>query len=190
MSEDKIALITRLVNPLPDPKYTVNVFFSYLERALTGYSDDWGLNLDPDFQRGHVWTTAQQEAFVEGMLRGTVGESLRVIQFNAPHWEDDQYAGDLPAEIQIIDGLQRLTAVRKFMAGEVRAFGLLADEFKGTPFSPHKARFSLLFSIHSFGWRKDLLRYYLDINTGGTPHSAQEIERVRHLLSLHQESNS
>ncbi len=30
-----------------------------------------GLNLDPDFQRGHVWTTRQQVKFIEFLLRGS-----------------------------------------------------------------------------------------------------------------------
>lgn len=29
-----------------------------------------GLNLDPDFQRGHVWTARQQVKFIEFLLRG------------------------------------------------------------------------------------------------------------------------
>ena len=30
--------------------------------------------------------------------------------------------------------------------------------------------------------REDVLRFYLSLNAGGTPHSAEEIERVRAML--------
>ena len=37
------------------------------------------IDLDPDFQRPHVWTDAQQEAFIEHVLRGgrNAGSSSR-----------------------------------------------------------------------------------------------------------------
>lgn len=171
-----------IIRPLPDPQYTIDVDFSYIEATLQGYARDWGLNLAPDFQRGHVWTQQQQSAFIEGVLRGTVGDSQRIIQFNAPHWDQDDHGGDLPNEIQIIDGLQRLTSVRMFLDGKVKAFGLTADAFANSRFSPFRSRYRLRFSVHAFCWRSDLLQYYLDINAGGTPHSLAEILRVTALL--------
>ena len=185
--DTKTALLSQIISPLPAPQYTIDCQFASIERQLSNYQKDWGLNLDPDFQRGHVWTTEQRIAFVEGMFRGTVGESQRVIQFNAPHWNNDKHGGDLPDEIQIIDGLQRLTAVRRFLAGEFCIFnGLCVDDFEGSRYSVKMGFHRLRFAIHSFAFRHDLLRYYLDINTGGTPHSQDEIERVRRLLTVAQ----
>jgi hypothetical protein len=37
------------------------------------------------------------------------------------------YLGQLPKTTVCIDGLQRLTAIRKFIAGEIRAFGMMED---------------------------------------------------------------
>lgn len=180
----KTDLLKAIIKPLPDPHYVIDATFSDLERILDGYRVHWRLNLDPDFQRGHVWTKDQRIAFIEGLFRGTVGDSQRVIQFNAPHWEHDQHGGDLPNEIQIVDGLQRLTTVRQFMAGELRIFdGLQVGDLDGSSFSTKRSQYRLKFAIHNFAWRRDLLRYYLDINTGGTPHSTEEIERVKGLLA-------
>lgn len=182
--DSKSALLRSIINPLPQPNYSVDVTFSGLEGALERYKRDWGLNLDPDFQRGHVWVHEQRVAYLEGVFRGTVSDSQRVIQLNAPHWDNERHGGDLPNEIQIVDGLQRLTAVRKFMAGDLRIFdGLHVSDFDGSSYSTKMALYRLRFNIHSFAWRRDLLAYYLDINTGGTPHSEAEIERVRGLLS-------
>ncbi|MFM5363260.1 DUF262 domain-containing protein [Aeromonas veronii] len=116
--EEKNAALDAIICPLPNPRYTIDAPFRYIEHMLNGYDKDWGgLNLDPDFQRGHVWTPEQRVAFMGGIFRGTVGDSQRIIQFNAPHW-DNHHGGDLPNELQIVDGLQRLTTVRMFMAGE------------------------------------------------------------------------
>ncbi|MEN1450680.1 hypothetical protein, partial [Pseudomonas aeruginosa] len=44
-------------------------------------------------------------------------------------------------------------------------------------------RIHMKIAIHDFTRRADLLDNYLSINAGGTPHSADEIERVRGLLA-------
>jgi len=183
--EEKNAALDQLIRPLPNPRYTIDVSFRYIEHQLNGYEQDWGgLNLEPDFQRGHVWTHEQRVAFIEGIFRGTVGDSQRIIQFNVPHWDDENHGGDLPNEIQIVDGLQRLTTVRMFMAGEIAIFGgLKASDLDGSKYAVNRPSYRLQFAIHNFANRADLLRYYLAINSGGTPHSTSEIERVKGLLA-------
>ncbi|MGS3149145.1 DUF262 domain-containing protein, partial [Aeromonas caviae] len=174
--EEKNAALDQLIRPLPNPRYTIDVSFRYIEHQLNGYEQDWGgLNLEPDFQRGHVWTHEQRVAFIEGIFRGTVGDSQRIIQFNVPHWDDENHGGDLPNEIQIVDGLQRLTTVRMFMAGEIAIFGgLKASDLDGSKYAVNRPSYRLQFAIHNFANRADILRYYLAINSGGTPHSTSE----------------
>jgi len=45
-------------------------------------------------------------------------------------------------------------------------------------------------AIHGFTKRSDLLNHYLSINSGGTPHSAEELDRVRALLAETKANNS
>ncbi|WP_370630743.1 hypothetical protein [Vogesella sp. XCS3] len=120
---------------------------------------------------------------MEGFFRGTVGNNQRIIQFNATHWKDDNHGGDLANEIQIVDGLQRLTAIRMFMSGRLSAFWMVVDDFADSSFNPRRQSYWVKFAIHAFTHRRDLLRYYLDINAGGTPHSKDEIDRVSSLLA-------
>ena len=108
---------------------------------------------------------------------------MMVIQFNCPHFEDHEYAGELPREMQILDGLQRLTAVREFMAGKVEPFGLSIEDLRGSSYEPARPFYRLRFAVHTFQTRRDLLQHYLDLNVGGTPHAAEEIQRVRGLLA-------
>jgi hypothetical protein len=178
------AELTAIIQPLETARYEVDFDFKYVEHALEGYARDYGLNLDPDFQRGHVWTRPQQEHFVENILRRVVASSGLVIQFNCPHFDDHDYAGELPREMQIIDGLQRLTAVRKFMAGEIHAFGMPIRDFAGSSFDAARRQlYRLRFAVHTFQTRRTLLSHYLALNAGGTPHASSEIERVRALLA-------
>lgn len=182
ISLDTPALLA-MVRPLATAGYAVDYEWRSLEWGLGSYERDYGLNLLPDFQRGHVWTARQQAHFIENVMRGVIPTASLLIQFNCPHWDDSDYAGELPREMQIIDGLQRLTAVREFMAGRVHPFGLPIEAFAGTPFDPRlRTSYRFRVAIHTFTRRADLLQHYLDINTGGTPHSDDEIERVQGLL--------
>jgi len=167
-----------IIRPMPSAVYEVDTHCTYIEKALDNFREDCGLNLTPDFQRGHVWTQEQQERWIEAVIRNAIAVSGLLIQFNAPNW-NHAGTGDLPDEIVCVDGLQRLTAMRRFLAGEILAFGRTAEQFKGTPFDIGRYRFRL--AIHTFQTRAELLTYYLDLNAGGTPHPKKEIERVKAL---------
>jgi len=179
-------LLDEIIRPLPRARYEVDHSFSYVEKALLGYADGSSLDLVPDFQRGHVWTQEQQERWIEAVLRGAISSAGLTIQFNAPDWNqiESSVDSDLQKCVVCIDGLQRLTAIRRFVAGEIRAFDRTADQFDGTSYDIRRYRFKV--AVHNFQTRADLLQYYLDINTGGTPHSDEEIERVRAMLDVNE----
>lgn len=174
--------LAAIIKPLRTAQYEVDHDWRSFQRSLMGYGQDYGgLELNPDFQRGHVWTADQQRHFVENVLRGVVSSSGFVIQFNCPNWENHNYSGDLPLGFQCIDGLQRITAVQAFLGGHVRPFGLSAGELDGSYFSMRGSRYRFRMAVHDFQSRSELLQHYLDLNAGGTPHTAEEIERVRGL---------
>ena len=177
-----------LIHPLPDAAYTMDSAIASIEKTLATIERDCTdaptgcFELEPDFQRGHVWTQDQQIAYVEAIFRKTAPNR---IMFNCPGWtRESTTAGDInDNEFQCIDGLQRLTACRKFMAGEFTLFGKYkAQDLKGTPFDPR--RFTLQFCIYEFNSRADLLNHYLRINSGGSVHTPEELDRVRALLAL------
>jgi|TARA_Y100001934_G_scaffold283268_1_gene401675 hypothetical protein len=176
--------IVNLIKPLRTANYQADYNWDILETSIAKLGAAYGgLELNPDFQRGHVWAPSQQQHFIENCLRGVVGSDGFLIQFNCPDWSELlNVETDLPAGLQCVDGLQRYTAVTEFIKGNVKPFGLTADVLKNTQFSPK--RFHMKVAIHSFTRRADLLEHYLSINAGGTPHSANEIERVRGLLEL------
>lgn len=177
----KTEALSKIIRPLQTAKYEADVEWRYIQKALEEYAKDYGgMDLTPDFQRGHVWTPRQQQHYIENVLRGVISTSGFIIQLNCPNWEmgDDGYSGDLPRGMQCIDGLQRITAVTQFLAGEVKPFGLAVDDLNGSSFSMKMSRYRFRLAIHNFKTRAQLLQHYLDLNAGGTPHSSDEIERV------------
>lgn len=174
-----------LIRPSPSAVYSADIHLnsleSFLDTARRDIERQGGIfELIPDFQRGHVWTQEQQVAYIEALIRN---RAPTIIQFNCRGWVDsDEGDGDIPVNhFQCIDGLQRLTAARKFMAGEFGVFGgYTHTDLKGSPFDPSRRR--LQFQIHRFAHRVELLQYYIDLNAGGTQHAPAEIERVRALM--------
>lgn len=156
----------------PTSYYQIDVDWHYLEDHIKRAIESDGLNLEPDFQRSHVWTTQQQINYVEYILKG--GEVGKNLTFNAPGWQTHIEIGPY----EIIDGKQRLEAVRKFLRNDLRVFGILFSDFTG-----HLRLF------HSFKWcvcsletRAETLQLYLNINAAGTPHTEEELNRVREML--------
>ena len=152
--------------------YRADIPLNYIEQQLESYAEQPGLDLDPDYQRVHVWNRAQQEAFIEHFLRG--GRN-NVIRFNAVNWHSTKREW---GPVQLVDGKQRLTAVRLFTQNRLRAFGNLLREFEGRP----PAAACLTFIINDLPDRPSVLRWYLEINEGNVAHTPAELQKVRDML--------
>jgi hypothetical protein len=159
--------------------YSIDVFWNSLESQLNGYIGQ-GLQLSPDFQRAHVWTAEQQRAYVEFILRG--GRSGKDILLNSPSWHSDSDVVDGYDDFVLVDGKQRLEAVMAFLRNDL----YISFNSKHCFFEDFEDRMryylGFRFHINCLRTRREVLQWYLDINTGGTPHTSDEIERVRVLL--------
>lgn len=180
MSPTELSELTACIRPVPRAKFEVDCALSAVEEQLSVYERTYGLELAPDFQRGHVWALAQQEHFIESVIRGAVTSAGLLIQFNCAVLNGAASQSDLPSAMQCVDGLQRLTAIRRFVAGDIKAFGRTITQFRDTPFDARCYTFRI--ALHAFTSRAELLQYYLDLNSGGTPHSPEELARVQSLL--------
>lgn len=158
-----------------------------IERFLDDHRKDVGLDLDPDFQRGHVWTDAHRTAFIQHLLRG--GQHGRTIVWNSPTYgygSSRRGDSDLAPDMVIVDGKQRLTAVRRFLANEVAVFDdhLLSDfddASRGDILIGTSPHLRLTMHVHGLQYRRELLDLYLQLNEGAVPHTEEELERVRAL---------
>lgn len=152
--------------------YTLPRVLRFVEQA----QEEEGLNLDPDFQRAHVWTEKQQIAWLEFFLRG--GKTGRVLYFNNPNWIGTKVRGKY--EFVIVDGKQRLQAITRFLKDEIRIFGSLYSEYTDKPQPTMKI------NVNDLKTRAEVLQWYIEFNSGGVVHSEEEIERVRKLLEKEQ----
>jgi len=150
------------VVPLKELHYTINRF-----------QEKYNLELNPDFQRGHVWTEKQQIAFVEYVLKGGF---LQPIRLNHNDWMNFK---DPNPVMVCVDGLQRVTALLKFMSDELPIFG--GYYFKDID-NVDWWKYDIPIAINALKTRKEVLNWYIELNTGGTLHTDEEIDRVKNLL--------
>lgn len=160
--------------------YAVHIGWDYLPAQVVRHVLQMGLDLDPDFQRGYVWTHDQKVRYVEYILRG--GKYGRDLYFNCVNWQK----GDL-GEYVLVDGKQRLDAVFGWLSNEYPVFvgefgresGWYRRDFTGymRVTGPH-----FIWHVNDLSERDAVLRQYIALNTGGTVHDQAEIARVSALL--------
>lgn len=159
-----------------DGSYAVDYPIDRLVKWIEEEQETAGLQLNPDFQRGHVWTVSQQIAYMEFLLRG--GKTGRVLYFNCPSWHRPVPDGAYNDYV-CVDGLQRITAITRFIHNEIPAFGSYYSEFTD---SPRVIEDTMRVNINDLKSKREVLQWYIDMNAGGTPHTPAEIARVQQLL--------
>lgn len=151
--------------------YAVHAPWNMLEKILEDWNNRGQLELLPDFQRGHVWDNRKQIKYIEYGLRG--GLSGKDIYFNCSTW-----MSSFSTPIQLVDGLQRITAVRRFLNNEIKAFDLYYKEYE----DDLSFEISFVFHVNNLPTRVKVLKWYIELNEGGVVHTKKELDRVKSLL--------
>ena len=151
------------------PTYYVNQWWIGLPRFLAESESETPIDMDPIYQRGHVWTSEQRTRYVEHILRG--GQSGRDIYCNCVNWPG---TGE---PYEIVDGKQRVTTALMFIDNKVSVFGgKFHRDFTG------KLSANFIWHINDLPNQKAVMQWYLEMNAGMTAHTDEELDRVRKLL--------
>ena len=156
--------------------YAADYEIHHLPKVIEEFENEWGLILNPDFQRGHVWAEKQQVRYIEFLLQG--GNTGRDFYFNCPCWHNRVKDGEYD-DFVCVDGLQRITAILRFINNEIKVFGSYYKEYTD---KPDLIRHSVRIHVNDLKTRKEVLQWYLEMNSGGTPHTQSELARVQKLL--------
>ena len=168
---------------IPPPGWEASTPIDTLAATLDRWEREIGLERDPEWQRPHVWTEAQRSRWMEHILQGGYGG--RSILLSCRGW---QGRGRRIGPVVLVDGKQRVETVRRFLAGEVAVFGRRLHEFEDHAERRWRRGRSaeLTLCMHALETRADVIRWYLQMNGGGTPHAPEEIARVERLLAEEQ----
>jgi hypothetical protein len=156
------------------PAYRINMPWDYLKEWIETKVTKHELELSPDFQRHYVWTEAQKKSYVEYALRG--GISGKELYFNCAGW-----MGDYRGPFVLVDGKQRISAALEFISNKLKIGPRLLyyDEFED---KLHSGGPEFFVNVNDLGTRAEVLQWYLDLNTGGTVHTNEELRKVERLL--------
>lgn len=153
--------------------YRVTQPWNYMKGWIDKNIEELNLDMNPDFQRAYVWTPEQKSRYVEYILKG--GVSGKEIYFNCVGW-----MMDFQGPFVIVDGKQRVNAVLEFLDNKVAIFGNNFYQDFEDKLGTMDAY--LLFNVNDLPTRREVLQWYLDLNTGGTIHSEDELNKVKRLL--------
>lgn len=152
--------------------HTADYPLHHLLRVVEDPDYPWELN--PAYQRAHVWTDKQRRLFV-----GHLFDNGRVPLVFLQEWESAR-------PYEVIDGKQRLTSCLMFLKGEIPAE--LSNErllwYRDFDEIDRRACPTIKCGIVRLASQADVLRFYIKLNNGGTAHTDDEIDRVRALLAI------
>lgn len=169
-----------LLEPIQDGAYEVDVSLDYLNDYFERLSKSYNLQLNPDFQRGHVWTKRQQRQYIRSFLSNP--RINRLVYFNCieyGQYEPSELVDLKPNDFLCVDGLQRLTALLAFRRNELDIDGHFYKDFTDRP------RISvgrIHVNINTLKSKKELLEWYILLNSTGVPHTPSELARIREMI--------
>lgn len=152
---DKLDL--RTISPVMRGNYSIDVHICDIEQVLGGAYNNPETN--PVWQRGHVWTEKQQVRFIEFILRQGKVPSLKFNTSDAVKWV-------------LVDGKQRLSAIRLFNENKIKVFGGFTLE--NIKYIHESCRVSFLFN--DLKTNKEVVDWYIQMNENSVAHTDAEIQ--------------
>jgi len=171
---------------LPRFEQDEDIHFSFQQRdvrsLLHQYLNKYGIDLNPDYQRGNVWTEEQQHRLIDSIYRNVDIGKFAVIK---RPWGPDGNKPLTPKLYEMLDGKQRLTALIAFYLGHLAYKGKYYNELSNRD-QGHFMNYSVSYAESNFMTQEQKYRYFLKLNTTGTPVDPAHMERVANLLKKEQ----
>lgn len=131
----------------------------------------FGVNFNPSYQRDYVWSAADKEALLESIFTHVdIGKFL----FNYVYADKYGY--------EIVDGKQRLSTLIEFFEDKIT--------YKGVHYSELCKEDRYIFDNYTvcyadlrYAEEKDVLRYFIRVNTTGRTMSKKHLQEVKNRLA-------
>lgn len=141
----------------------VNIFWKDLKNQLDRYVEEFWLDMNPEYQRGYVWTQEQKIKYIEYALKW--GKTWKEIFLNCPGWNGGAFW-----KMELVDGKQRISAVLDFLDNKITAFWHYFNEYRD------KTNCDFLFYINDLSNPLDIVQWYIDMNTGWSIHTEKDLK--------------
>lgn len=161
------------------PDYGLDFLVSEVEgRERDGRRDLPPWDLSPGYQRASVWSQTQREAFLAHWL---AGGHVPPVVLNVPYTGGRNPEETPDSPVVVIDGKQRIETLLMFARGQVEAVFPNGERIAYADIVPMR---HTLKSVRVNYTRRIQALLYLRLNGGGTPHTADDLERARLLAEV------
>lgn len=158
-----------------------DIFFQYMQRDMISLiammSSQYGIDLEPEYQRGNVWTHEQKVALVDSIFKNVDIGKFAVIK---RPWGNNPNTPATPLLYEMLDGKQRLTAIWEFYCGRFKYQGKYFYELHPRDQS-HFKHYTISYAETNPMTKEQKYRYFLKLNTTGTPVDPEHLQKVRRL---------
>lgn len=157
------------------------VHIQFTQRDIIGILrfmyNQYGIDLSPDYQRGNVWSIDQKTALIDSIFKNVDIGKFCVIK---RRWGSNPSVPETPFMYEMLDGKQRLTAIWEFYTGRFKYKDLYYYEMHPRD-RHHLKHYSISVGETNPLTDEQKYRYFLKLNTTGTPVSEKHMNRVRQL---------
>ena len=171
------------IEVLHDEQYVEDddIFFQYMQRDMVSIIqkmfDEYGIDLDPEYQRGNVWNDAQKLSLIDSIFKNIDIGKFTVIK---RPWGNNPNKPETQLLYEMLDGKQRLTALFEFYCGRFKYKGKYFYELHPRD-QGHFKHYRISYAECDPLTKEQKLRYFLKLNTGGTPVDPEHIKKVREM---------
>ena len=140
--------------------------------SILGKKYFFGLDMDPDYQRGYVWTQEDKEKLIDSIFNNV--DIGKFVFIHKPISSEYLY--------EILDGKQRVTAICEFYENRF--------PYKGKYFNDlcvrdqnHFENYHVSLAEIEYANKETILKYFLMLNTTGKTIDENHLKKVREMLS-------
>jgi hydrogenase maturation factor len=131
----------------------------------------FGLNLDPEYQREHVWTIEDKISLIDSIFN-----NIDIGKFVYVHLG---YSGEYIYEV--LDGKQRIRAILDFYEDRFKYKGKYFSDLSNRD-QDHFDGYSISYAEIQNATYEQKLKYFLKLNTGGRIMAKEHLEKVQKML--------
>lgn len=137
----------------------------------------FGIEFEPPYQRGFVWTQADKDMLLESIFMGA-----EIGRFVLKHCSDEEWRNNPNVSYEIIDGKQRLLTLLSYYENRWAYKGVFFNELSNADRRRILDTNVSVAEVRNLS-HNDTLKLFLRLNRGGRAVSNEVIEHVEALLS-------
>lgn len=153
----------------------LNYYNTTIESLLRkNYS--FGIDLDPEYQRGYVWDRGDKELLLDSIFKNIdIGKFVLIHLFDEEWFERDY-------SYEILDGKQRLSTLIEFYENKLSYKGKYYNDLSGIDKITFKEHQVAIAEVRETD-KKTVLKYFLMLNRTGKSMDKLHLDEVEKMLN-------